>query len=203
MVPVALESVFSPIPSEVVLASAGFVAGRGDAWLPMMVLAATVGSLIGAWALYAIGALVGPERLRAFVVTHGRWIRVSERDLDRAERWFDRHATWAVLLGRCVPLVRSIVSIPAGFRRMPLVPFTVCTLIGSLVWNTAIISAGFVMGDNWVAVQPYLEVAQLVVVVAFAGFVVHFLARRLPFSPWQARDVDGSHRPRSEGADRP
>ncbi len=114
-----------------------------------MVAAATLGSVVGAWVLYGISAAIGPDRLHEFTVRRGRWFGVSVADLDRAEAWFDRRSNAAVLLGRCVPLVRSLVSVPAGFRHMPVVRFTVCTILGSLVWNTALIGAGGVLGNRW------------------------------------------------------
>src|SRR5690606_23541971 len=114
------ENLFPPIPSEVVLALAGFTASRGDASLVGMIIAATVGSVGGALVLYGIAAWFGPERLRRVVLQYQRWLRVTERDLDRAEEWFDRWSVMAVLVCRCVPLVRSLISIPAGLRRMPL-----------------------------------------------------------------------------------
>jgi membrane protein DedA with SNARE-associated domain len=175
---VALESVFPPIPSEAVLASAGFVAGRGDAAFMAMLAAATMGSLIGAWTLYGIGAWLGPERVHAFVVRHGRWLRLTDADIARAERWFDRHAVAAVTLGRCVPLVRSMISIPAGFRRMPFLRFTVCTLVGSLAWNTTIIALGYLLGEHWEATQPYLEAVQIVVGLSLVALVIRFVVRR-------------------------
>ena len=171
---VALESIFPPIPSEVVLPFAGFYAGKGEASVPGMILAATVGSVVGALVLYGLAAWIGPERLRRFVVAKGRWFGVKERDLDRAEAWFDKRANAAVLLGRCVPLVRSIVSIPAGFRRMPLVRFTVYTAIGSLVWNVALISAGAILGNRWEEVGDVVGLFQWAVIVVVGGLVGWF-----------------------------
>ncbi len=175
---VALENVFPPIPSEVVLPFAGFYAGKGEASVVGMILAATVGSLVGAWILYGLAAWIGPDRLRRFVVARGRWFGVKERDLDRSEAWFDKRANAAVLLGRCVPLVRSIVSIPAGFRRMPLVPFTICTVIGSLIWNTALIGAGAILGRRWEEVGGVVGIAQWVVIVAVVAAVGWFVWTR-------------------------
>jgi membrane protein DedA with SNARE-associated domain len=166
---VALENLFPPIPSEVVLPMAGFVAGRGDAWVVGMVIASTIGSVVGALALYAIAAAIGPERLRAIVVRHGKWLRLTEKDLDKAEDWFDRRSTFAVLVGRCVPLIRSLVSIPAGFRRMPIGQFTLYTLIGSVVWNSALVGAGYALGDRWEQVGDWVGYFQYVVI---AGFLV-------------------------------
>lgn len=175
---VALENVFPPIPSEVVLPLAGFVAGRGDASLPGMIAAATVGSVVGAWILYGISAWIGPVRLRAFIVRRGRWFGIKEPDLTRAELWFDRRSNFAVLFGRCVPLIRSIVSVPAGFRRMPIVPFTVLTAIGSLIWNAALISAGAALGDNWERVGDFVSLFQYAVIIAIVALVVWFVFKR-------------------------
>jgi len=171
---VALESIFPPIPSEVVLPFAGFYAGKGEASVVGMILAATVGSVVGAWVLYGVAAWIGPDRLRRFVVAKGRWFGVKERDLDRAEGWFDKRANAAVFLGRCVPLVRSIVSIPAGFRRMPLVRFTVYTALGSLIWNAALIGAGAILGNRWEEVGDYVAVFQWVVILAVVVAVAWF-----------------------------
>jgi membrane protein DedA with SNARE-associated domain len=171
---VILENVFPPIPSEIVLPFAGFVAQRGDGSVAVMIFAATIGAVIGALVLYGIAAVIGPDRLAMFVVRFGRWFGVKSADLIRAEQWFDRHAVAAVLLGRCVPLIRSIVSIPAGFRRMSLVPFLLYTALGSLVWNTALIGAGAILGDQWDRVEPYVATLQWVVIAVVALFVVRF-----------------------------
>ncbi|GMU78699.1 MAG: membrane protein [Acidimicrobiia bacterium] len=176
---VALESIFPPIPSEVVLPFAGFYAGKQGAIEVLgMILAATAGSLVGAWVLYGLAAWIGPVRLRGFVVKRGRWFGVKERDLDRSEAWFDKRANAAVLLGRCVPLVRSIVSIPAGFRHMPIVPFTIYTAVGSLVWNAALITAGAVLGARWEEVGDVVAILQWLVILVIAVAVAWFVWTR-------------------------
>jgi membrane protein DedA with SNARE-associated domain len=176
---VALESVFPPIPSEVVLPLAGFVAGRGDASMIGMIIAATIGSVIGAWILYGISAWIGQVRLRRMVLKYGGWLGVKDRDITRAEEWFDRRSNVAVAVGRCVPLIRSLVSIPAGFRRMPLVRFTLLTAAGSFVWNAALIGAGAALGENWEQVGKVIERFQLVVIVVIVAAVGWFLFHRL------------------------
>ena len=176
---VILENVFPPIPSEIVLPFAGFVAQRGDGSVVVMIFAATVGAVVGALVLYGIAAVIGPERLAAFVARFGRWFGVKPPDLVRAEQWFDRHAVAAVLLGRCVPLIRSIVSIPAGFRRMSMAPFLLYTALGSLVWNTALIGAGAILGNQWERVEPYVATLQWVVVAAVALLVLRFVFGKL------------------------
>ena len=171
---VVLENVFPPIPSEIVLPFAGFVAQQGSDSVVLMILAATVGSAIGALIMYWIAAIIGDERLHAFTRKFGKWVQIREADLTRAEEWFDRHATSAVLIGRCVPLIRSVVSIPAGFRRMKLVPYIAYTFLGSLVWNILLIGAGALLGDNWERVgdvmSPIQKLVELTVVVAVAVF---------------------------------
>jgi membrane protein DedA with SNARE-associated domain len=194
---IVIENVFPPIPSEIVLPFAGFVAQQGasavnatadaaqsDTTVIGMMIAATVGSVVGALILYFVSAAIGPERLRGFVERFGKWFGVKSSDLVRAEEWFDRRSVAAVLVGRCVPLIRSIVSIPAGFRRMKLTSFVVLTAIGSAVWNIALIGAGAVLGDQWEQVGEYVGVFQWLVIVAvlvlLARFVVSRLKKRRP-----------------------
>ena len=139
-----VENVFPPIPSEVVLPAAGIHARDGRSALAAMIVAATIGSVVGAWILYGFAGWIGPVRLRAFVIRRGRWLGLKESDLDKAESWFDSRQDLAVMVCRCVPLVRSLVSIPAGFRHMNLARFTIYTAFGSLVWNAALITLGYV-----------------------------------------------------------
>lgn len=153
---IALETVVPPIPSEVVLPFAGFSASRGDVNVLAAWTAAMAGSLVGAWLLYWIGNLVGRERVRS--LASQRWfVLFGESDLDRGERFFERYGSWIVLFGRCVPLVRSIVSVPAGIERMPFGWFTLLTALGSAVWNAAFIAAGYTLGDRWERVQGWVQ----------------------------------------------
>lgn len=172
---VVAENVFPPIPSEIVLPFAGFVAQRGSESVVIMILAATVGSVVGALMMYWIAAVIGDERLHAFTRRFGKWVQIREADLTRAEEWFDRHATSAVLIGRCVPLIRSVVSIPAGFRRMRLVPYIAYTFLGSLVWNIALVGAGAVLGENWERVEPVIAAFQWIVIVAILAGLARFV----------------------------
>ncbi len=175
---VALENLFPPIPSEIILPFAGFVARDGDAAIVGMILAATVGSLVGAWVLYGVAAWIGPERLERFLVKRGKWFRLTPADIAKSERWFDRRAGAAVLICRCVPLVRSLISIPAGFRRMPFARFSIYTVVGSVVWNAALISAGYALRDNWEDVEPVIGVMQWLVIAAIVGAIGWFVWRR-------------------------
>jgi len=152
---------------------------QSDTTVIGMMIAATVGSVVGALVLYFVSAAIGPERLRAFVARFGKWFGVKSSDLVRAEEWFDRRSVAAVLVGRCVPLIRSIVSIPAGFRRMKLTSFVVLTAIGSAVWNIALIGAGAVLGDQWERVGEYVGVFQWLVIAAVLLLLVRFVVSRL------------------------
>ena len=182
---VIIENVFPPIPSEIVLPFAGFVAQQGsgaaqsDTSVIGMMIAATIGSVVGALILYFVSAAIGPDRLRAFVEKFGKWFGVKAADLVRAEAWFDRRSFVSVLVGRCVPLIRSIVSIPAGFRRMKLSSFVVLTAIGSAVWNIALIGAGAVLKDQWDVVGDYVGVFQWVVVAAIIVVLAKFVLSRI------------------------
>jgi membrane protein DedA with SNARE-associated domain len=176
---VAIENVFPPIPSEVVLGLAGYTASQGDARIVGMIIAATIGSVVGAWGLYGLSAAIGPVRVRAITIRYGNWIGFGETDLDRAEEWFDRRSRAAVLVCRCIPLIRSLISIPAGFRRMPIVTFTVFTLIGSLVWNTILITAGYVLADQWERILDYTEPFQTIVVVAIVVLIAALVVRKI------------------------
>lgn len=179
---VAVENLVPPIPSEVVLPLAGFFVSRGrfDFWL--VVAAATVGSVVGAWALYGLGAVLGRERLYGLVTDHGRYLMVGEADLDTSFAWWDDHGGRAVLLGRLVPLVRSLISVPAGLAGMGLGRFTLYTAVGSGVWNGLLVGLGWYLGEEWERVVE-LTAAYEVVAVGIMGLVVlAFLVHR-----WRTR----------------
>lgn len=182
---VALENVFPPIPSEIVLPFAGVVARRAGESVVEMIAYATAGSLIGALVLYGVAAAIGPARLRAVVDKYGKWAKLTVADINRAEGWFDRWATTAVLVGRCVPLIRSLVSIPAGFRRMNLGLFILYTTIGSIVWNTALIGTGYLLAEEnrWLVVEDILGYVQYAVLAGLGLAVLYYVWRRFIRQP--------------------
>lgn len=172
------ENLFPPIPSEAVLPLAGFFVGRGElSFLPALA-AATLGSLAGAVVLYALGRWGG----RALVLRHGRLLRVKEKDLDRAERWFEKHGDVVVLAARVVPFARSVVSVPAGVLEMPFWRFTLLSAAGTCVWNTLLIGAGWYLGDNWQRISSVVgsvsEVVVIVLAVATIAFAIHWWRSR-------------------------
>lgn len=163
---VALENVFPPIPSEIILPWAGFLTGQGKMNYLLAVIAATIGSLLGALALYAVGYYLGERRVRWVIVHWGKWLGFKDEDVDKADDWFDRFGGIAVMTGRVIPIVRSLISIPAGLRKMPMTTFALYTTLGSLAWNSVLIGAGWVLGDNWDRVQQYVGYLQWLVIIA-------------------------------------
>lgn len=176
---IALENLFPPLPSEIILPLAGFTASQGSFSVGGAVLWTTAGSVLGALALYTLGAVFGRSRFRAL------WARlplVDLQDLDRTEAWFARHGAKAVFLGRMVPIFRSLISVPAGIERMPVATFLALTTAGSLLWNTLFVVAGYQLGENWHLVEGYAGIFQNLVlggvVVAVGWFVVSRLRSR-------------------------
>ena len=143
------ENLLPPIPSELVLPLAGFFVGRSELSFVGALVASTSGSVVGALILYALGHHGG----RPLILRYGRVLRVKEKDLDRAEGWFESYGDSIVLFARVVPLARSVVSIPAGFLGMPLARFTLLTALGSAAWNALLIGAGWALGNNWTRVS--------------------------------------------------
>ena len=170
------ENLFPPIPSEVVLPLAGFLVGRGDLGFWQALLAATSGSVAGALILYALGRYGG----RRLVLRYGRFLRVDEDSLDRADGWFRRYGDWVVLFARVVPFARSVVSIPAGTMKMPAIRFTVMTALGSFAWNTLLIGAGVILGANWQQVEAWIgSYSNVVLVVTAVAIAVLLVLRQL------------------------
>lgn len=169
---IALENLFPPLPSEVVLPMAGLAASRGSFTLFEALAWTTAGSIVGAFLLYGLGAWLGADRLRRIAA---RVPLLHPEDIDRTVGWFQRHGGKAVFFGRMIPIFRSLISIPAGVTRMPLWRFGLLTAIGSLIWNTVFVLAGYLLGESWHVVEQYVDVLQnvviVVVVVAVAWFV--------------------------------
>ena len=183
---VALETIVAPIPSEVILPMAGWKVSQSAAdpsvlepltslpWnIPVAVALATVGSVVGALVGYLIGAWGG----RPLLDRYGRYVGIGASDLDMADRWFERWGSWAVFLGRMVPLVRTFVSYPAGISRMPIGRFLLFTTLGSVPWNAALIYAGFVVGDNYETISAAMKPYEYVIYAVVIGLAVVLVAR--------------------------
>lgn len=171
-----LETVFPPIPSEVVLPLAGYQGTLGHLSIPLLLVASTAGSYAGALILYGIGRVLGLERAI-------RWLAklplVDRDDFERAAGWFDRHGKAAIFFGRLVPGVRSLISLPAGALHMNLLVFSLLTLAGSAIWNSLLIGFGALLGTQYELVDQYSSVLNYVVYAALAGVAVWLLVRRI------------------------
>lgn len=175
---IALENIFPPIPSEVILPLAGFTAAQGRYSLVEAILWATLGSVVGALLLYGLGAALGLDRLRLIAQ---KMPLVDVADVDKSVAWFDKHGSKAVLFGRLIPGVRSLISIPAGVDRMQLTTFLAMTTAGSLLWNTLLVGLGYQLGDRWELVEEYLDPISKViyVLIILVGLgVIAWMVRR-------------------------
>ncbi|WP_167529717.1 DedA family protein [Streptomyces spinoverrucosus] len=173
---VALENLFPPLPSEVILPLAGFASSTGRMNLYAALIWTTAGSVIGALALYGVGALLGRDRTLAIAA---RLPLVKVADIERTEAWFARHGTKAVFFGRMIPIFRSLISVPAGVERMRLPVFLGLTALGSAIWNTAFVLAGYALGEKWTEVTAVVSTYSKVVLAASAVAVVAFIGIRL------------------------
>jgi len=182
---IAMENLFPPLPSEVILPMAGLAASRGSFTLFEALAWTTAGSIVGALLLYGIGMWFGVERLR--------WITAKvplmhPEDVDRTVAWFGRHGGKAVFFGRMIPIFRSLISIPAGVARMPVWRFVLLTAAGSLVWNTIFVGAGFFLGESWHVVEQYADILQYLVIAAVVIGVAWFVFVRTRALVAAARD---------------
>lgn len=176
----ALENIFPPIPSELIMPFAGFVVARGDLGLVGVLLAGTAGSVLGTLPWYYAGKAFGHERLRRMAARWGQWLTVTPDELDKALATFDKHGVKAVLFGRLIPAIRTLISIPAGIARMRLLPFLAWSTIGSLVWCSILTGAGFVLEANYEAVATYVDPVSKVVL---GLIIVTYIYRLVTFRP--------------------
>jgi membrane protein DedA with SNARE-associated domain len=179
---VALANVIPPVPVELILPLAGFLTGEGKLSYPLVVLSATVGSVVGALALYGLGYWLGEERLRRFIKRYGRFLLLKESDLDRVQRWFDNHGGKAVVIGRVIPGTRKVVPIPAGVARMPVLRFVAYVALANGLANSLLVGLGWLLGDQWVVVRRYAHLLEYTVLAAIAVAVLWFVWDR-----WRVR----------------
>jgi membrane protein DedA with SNARE-associated domain len=174
-----VENLFPPIPSELVMPLAGFLIADGVFTFPGAIAAGTLGSVLGAVVLYYVGMFAGEPLVRPFFRKYGKWFLLSEEDLDRSLVIFSKHGDIMVLVGRVIPLVRSLISLPAGMNRMPMLRFLVLTTIGSAVWTTLLTVAGYILGANWERVLDFISQYQRLVLGAILLGVIIFVVRRV------------------------
>lgn len=186
-VAIALENLFPPLPSEVILPMAGLAASRGSFSLFEALAWTTAGSIAGALLLYGLGAWLGVARLRAIAA---KVPLLDPADIDRTVAWFGRHGGKAVFFGRMIPVFRSLISIPAGITRMPVWRFTLLTAAGSLLWNTIFVLSGYLLGASWHIVERYADILQYVVIAVAGLAVAWFLVVRIRALLAERRDAE-------------
>lgn len=172
---ILIENIFPPIPSEVILTLGGFMTTTTMMTKFGIIAASTAGSVIGAAILYWIGTLLDVERLEKIIQKYGKFLRLTIKDIHKADAWFDKYGVWAVFFGRLVPLVRSLISIPAGMSNMKFGLFLLFTTLGTLIWNTALVSVGAAVGENWNEIVGYMDIYSNIVYVIFAVIGIAFL----------------------------
>lgn len=171
-----LENIFPPIPSELIMPFAGFVAAQGDLNIFMVILAGALGSILGAIPWYILGRLLSAERFRIFLAKYGRWLAFEPKDMDRTNRWFDRHGGKATFFGRLVPTVRTLISVPAGMSHMNLGWFFFFTAIGTTIWTSFLAGAGYFLESQYEDVSVWLDpVTYIVVAVIAIAYIYRFV----------------------------
>jgi membrane protein DedA with SNARE-associated domain len=179
---IALENVFPPIPSELILPFGGFMTTYTSMTVTGVIVASTAGSVVGAVILYGIGLLLDVERLEKIIDRWGHILRITKEDIYKADAWFDKYGIWTVLFCRMVPLIRSLISIPAGMSNMKFSLFIIFTFIGTLIWNIILVSIGAALGENWVQITEFMDVysniAYAIIGIAIIVFLFYFFNKK-------------------------
>ncbi|MBC1396398.1 DedA family protein [Listeria welshimeri] len=173
---IMVENLFPPIPSEIILTFGGFMTTVSSLNVVMVIIVATLGSVVGAILLYKVASYFGKERLTKIVLKYGRILRLKESDIERAESFFLKYGSWAVFLCRMIPLIRSLISIPAGMTKMKMSRFLVLTTAGSLLWNTVLIGLGVLLGESWNEIVVFMDSFSTIIYSIIAGLLIVGLA---------------------------
>jgi membrane protein DedA with SNARE-associated domain len=183
------ENLFPPIPSELIMPLAGFIAAQGELSFTLVILAGTLGSVVGALPWYYAGKWVGNQRMKRWAARHGRWFTLAPEETYRAQAWFERHGGMAVMLCRLVPAIRTLISVPAGVAAMPLARFLAYTAVGTAAWTGLLAGAGFMLEDQYSAVAEYVNPVSNVII----GLIVcYYIYRVVTFEP---KPASGTRRP--------
>jgi len=176
-----LENLFPPIPSELIMPLAGYTATLPNSQIQVIpaIFVGVVGTILGAIPWYYAGLVLGQQRLQLLAGRYGKWIGISDEDIEKSVRWFQKHGAKAVLLGRLVPGIRTLISVPAGISKMSIVPFFIYSTIGTIGWVSLLTYAGYFLGKNYYLVDGYIDVITKVVVAVIVVAIVAFISYRL------------------------
>lgn len=179
-----LENIFPPIPSEVIMPLAGYKSATGEMSILTVIVAGSIGSLLGIVPWYYLGYLFGEKRIIWLAECYGRWITMTPEDVEAADGWFRRYGYWAVSLGRLVPTVRTLISVPAGLARMPFWLFFAVSAVGTVIWTAGLALAGYLLGQNFRSIEGYVGPVSNGIVIAVVAL---YLYRVITFKPKKRR----------------
>lgn len=180
---ITLENIFPPIPSEVILTFGGFMTYTTSMTITGVVIASTLGSVLGAILLYGVGRFLDVERLEKIIDKYGKILRVTKEDVHKAEGFFQKHGVATIFFCRFIPLIRSLISIPAGMAKMNLWTFTLFTTLGTFIWNVVLVNVGAAVGENWDSIVGYMDIYSNIVYailgLLFITVVIWFIKTRV------------------------
>ena len=180
---IMVENLFPPIPSEVILTFGGFMTTETNLTVTGVIIASTLGSVVGAIILYGIGAIVGIQRIERFVDKWGKILRLTSKDIHKANAWFEKYDVWTVFFCRFIPLIRSLISLPAGLAKMNFWIFLILTTFGTLIWNMVLVNLGAKLGNSWETVVHYMDIysdfAYAAIVLIFLVVVIRFYRKKM------------------------
>ncbi|MFN2748285.1 DedA family protein [Bacillus sp. z60-18] len=180
---IAVENIFPPIPSEIILTFGGFMTTKTSMSISGVVAFSTIGSVLGAVVLYGVGMLIDIHKIEKLADRWGHIIRITRKDIHKANQWFDQYGLWTVFFCRLIPLVRSLISIPAGMAHMKFASFVLLTTLGTLIWNVLLVNIGAAVGSSWETIVGYMDLYSSIVygflLLIFAIFAGLYLKKRV------------------------
>lgn len=179
----AAESALIPIPSEITMPFSGFLASQGKLSFWLVVAAGTIANLVGSYIAYYIGYFLEETVLLNLIKKYGKFILVTEHEYERAHRWFTKYGDKIIFISRLLPGVRTVISLPAGMFEMNIKKFTIYTILGCFIWSTFLTYIGFILGENWTALEGYFRKFEIILAVMIAAGVVWYIKKRLTQSP--------------------